>query len=51
MYPLGPPSKDAQVQQCLRAQGASETSTCQAQITLITMISGVLQQQVPNSIQ
>ena len=50
-YPLGPPSRYAQGQQRLRAQGFSEASTCQAQITLTTNISGVPQQQVPNSIQ
>ena len=48
---LGPPSRDAQGQQRLQAQGASEASTCQVQILSTTKISGVPQQQVPNYIQ
>ena len=51
MYPLGLPRRYAQGQQRLRAQGFHEARTCQAQITLTTVISGIPQQQVPNYIQ
>ena len=51
MHPSDPPSRDAQGRKHLRTQGASEAGTCQVQITLTTKISGIPQQQVPNSIQ
>ena len=51
MYPLSPPRRYAQVQQRLRAQVVHEARNCQAQITLTTVVSGIPQQQVPNSIQ
>ena len=51
MYPLGLPRRYAQGRQRLCGQGVHEASNCQAQITLTTVISGIPQQQVPNSIQ
>ena len=47
-YPLDPPSRDAQDRQRLSAQGVSETSTCQAQITLTTKIAGVTNNKCPH---